>query len=364
MTPEPFSLRFGADSLIVSTAACPVRKRDRGELIPLLPSVYIPESLIDVTAPRWHVRRQVQVARILATGVSRERSAQRMITMEAALIVRGLPSWMGTYDIHYRTLGNGSPGRCVEAPCVRVGETLVPEVAVRKVVADRLSSRFDLVRGVPVASLEETILDLVRLAHPLMAYVDVSVALSELCRFDTRQIPASRRRENRVKEILIGQLEPIRNRRGYRRALELIKKADAGIDTPPEGVLLWLLHILLRNDRSQLAHFESQYPVVVRGELKRADVGFPNLKLFIEFDGRGKLIKDDEGAQNWIDRQQRFQQEGWTPLRFTTSNLNNLAGVADEMTRVLSSFGLRVSPLGGPLWKELPSYFSAPIRRN
>ena len=362
MHSDYFSFSFDASDLRISTSANRIRKRDRAELIPLLRSIHIPTDALDTEAPRWHLRRQINTARALAVVQPRGKSDSRLLTMDAALAIRGLPTWMNVYDIHYRTLDQKKSGRTLTTPYVRAAGHNIPEVSVSKLRAIRLDSRFEVVRGAPVVPLEEAALDLARLSHPLNAYIGVSFAVAELSHFDTFQSVRSRERERQIKDELLQQLGPIAQLRHYRKAAAIIQKSDAGIEVPAEGVLLWLLHILLRHDHRLEAQFESQYPVVVRGRKYRLDIGFPNIGFYIEFDGRGKLIQNSRSAEEWIQRQRDLQVEGWSPLRFTTTNLANIPAMAEVLSRELKSLGLRVLPLGGPLWAPIPNYFRAPDR--
>lgn len=302
----------------------------------------------------------MSIARSMATASPR---GSRFLTGESALSVRGLSTWMHSDVISFRNLGGGDNSRKCSIGEASVGAVVAPSVVSVELRGQRLGSDVEVVRGVAVASLEEIALDLARYAHPLSACVGVSVVLRELCEFSTMDLRRSRDREREAREVLVAMLETFKGKRGYRRARETLEAADAGIETPPEGVLFWLLKILLRNDDRVKAEFWSQYPIRTVEADYRPDIVFPNLKLIIEFDGAGKLIEDHEGAERFYARQRDLQAGGWRLVRFSTRNLANIPAMAEVLAKELGSLGLNVAPLGGPLWRPIPNYMRSPARR-
>ncbi len=306
----------------------------------------------------------MSIARSLATSAQRDDRETRLLTMSSALAIRGLDTWLNVCDIHYRTRSGRGPCTGTVAPAIRVENVPVPVVMITRVRGRRLLTRTEIVKGAATVSLEEAVLDLARFEHPLVAYIEVSIALGEICRFDVFDLASSRARERQAKQRLIQTLEPLRRTRNYRRARTLIERADAAVESIPESVVLWLLHILLRNDRRPQAAFESQYPIVARGNSYRVDAGFPELRLYGEYDGEGKMLADPQAAAKWIARQEDLHSAGWNPFRLSTRHLNNIPGMARGVGEQLRALGLQVAPLGGPLWEPIPSYFYATARRH
>ena len=99
----------------------------------------------------------------------------------------------------------------------------------------------------------------------------------------------------------------------YKRAERIIDAADPGCDNPAEAALLWVL--------KSVSAFEvvTQFEIVVNGHRYFADIAIPGLMIIFEFDGIGKLGKDDaefaRAKRDWIQRENDLRSAGWTIYR-------------------------------------------------
>ncbi|MEG3613903.1 hypothetical protein [Isoptericola haloaureus] len=197
--------------------------------------------------------------------------------------------------------------------------------------------------GLPVTDLDRTVVDCALTMHPLDALVIADWALSQgLHRAGT-----------------LDRLAAVRRRNGTARARWVIEHADDGAESPWET---WVRYLALR---SGLPRPRTQLPVVVDGRRYRVDVGWPEHRVLVEFDGRVKYVDGAFGAGYDADRA-RFAEKlrddaiagslGVRPLRFTA---RDRAAPLWVTSRLLSQFPrsvreearvLRLLPLPDEAW--------------
>lgn len=342
---------FDATDIVWSSRRRRVRNIEEKALVRIGSGAYIAERLLDPSAPKWRFQRQVQVARAMTVANLPNQTSRRLLTMQSALEVRGLPTGRQLGPVEYRTEDATGSRRTLELPMVTVRGVSAPPGQTLKLLGKRLVSKELNVLGTPTVSLTEAALDLALYGSPLGAYVGVSVVLNQLSRFDPFRYQISRRNEARVKSKVAELLAPIDGTRGHARARKIIQLADAAIESPPEAQVLWLLHVLLRRNRTRKARFESQYWVFTDLGPFRVDVGFPILRFYLEFDGRGKLIVDDHSAESWQARQAALLDAGWTGFRISSRDLRDIPALAELLSDRLGRLGLIPAPPGGPLWE-------------
>ncbi len=92
-----------ADSLIWSSDARRVRNPRGKGLVRLGKGLFVPLTSLDTNVPKWELDQQVQLARAIAVATNPNQTGRRLLTMEAALQLRGLPVWQTVGPIAYRT---------------------------------------------------------------------------------------------------------------------------------------------------------------------------------------------------------------------------------------------------------------------
>ena len=116
--------------------------------------------------------------------------------------------------------------------------------------------------------------------------------------------------------------------RGVRNAAKALDLADAGAESPPES----LTRILLL-----AAGFPRPITQIVVSDLYRLDMGWPNRKIAVEYDG----------AQHWTDPAQRARDierleflaaQGWTIIRISWTQLRDQPkSVIERVARALGA---------------------------
>lgn len=189
------TLRFS--DLVIGSRQERVDSRLRsGELIRVAPGHFIPRSLIDEQTTRWGVRRLLTEARVLSTLLRCGADNPGIAALDAALLLQGVTILNSTPDIHYWREG----ATVTTHPSVFRSVTVSPHVVVAAEARE--------LRGKPSAPLSpcktseprltglaETILDMARFSHPLLAFVNGSLALRELAQYDKFTLAASQKNE-------------------------------------------------------------------------------------------------------------------------------------------------------------------------
>lgn len=127
--------------------------------------------------------------------------------------------------------------------------------------------------------------------------------------------------------------------RGVRRARTVLARADGGAESAGESMLRWTLL------ESGVADPVVQVPVETSIGWRWLDLGWPEAKVGIEFDGRVKYGSDGAQAVRVVleekRRQQAIEDEGWTLLRFDWSDLSHPDRIMARVTRALRTRSIR-----------------------
>jgi very-short-patch-repair endonuclease len=156
------------------------------------------------------------------------------------------------------------------------------------------------IRGVPVTTPERTAFDLC-CWYPIATAVPAVDALARATGIKPPDV-----------ELIAARYPGRRGSRSARRALQLV---DAGAESPKES---WLRLLLVD---AQLPPLETQVPVFDRrGRLvARVDMGWPDLKIAIEYDG--EQHRSDERQYAWdITRSELLVEAGWIVIRITAKD--------------------------------------------
>jgi very-short-patch-repair endonuclease len=174
------------------------------------------------------------------------------------------------------------------------------------------------IAGIPVTGLARTVVDCAGLLPREDGLVVADSAL---------RLGADRAR---VEELLAERA----GRRGVARARDVLALADGRAESPGETLTRWHLH------RHGVERPELQVPVVTPLGAFRADLGWPEARLLLEFDGYVKY--SGGGARAAADtvfaekrRQDALEEAGWRVLRATWPDLRAPATLARRVRTAL-----------------------------
>jgi very-short-patch-repair endonuclease len=163
-----------------------------------------------------------------------------------------------------------------------------------------------VVDGLPVTTLERTAVDCARTLRGASALVVADSAL---------RLGAA---PGRVDEILAEAA----GGRGVRSARRVLALADGASESPGESVVRWLVH------EAGLPALDLQVPVATWAGSFRLDLGWPDLKVAIEFDGVVKytVLADGDASARFMAEKQRHDalvEAGWLVLRVTWADFDH-----------------------------------------
>lgn len=366
---DPVLLRTNAQSRLrrVSGTGGRAVPSMRDSLVTLRRGNHLKTDLIPENLPRWEIRREVANARSIA--VLRDQLARvdgdvgpLALTMESALAIRGIETWLNVPDVHFWPAQPGARTRVKSLPGVVVHGHRVPPSRARCLAGRRLGVGHDVIRGVPVVSIEEAMVDMARYSHPLQAWVGCTLALRVLAPFDNRQPVLSRLRAEQFKTRL---LEPLSRYggRASRRAQAIIRSIDSGSQNGAESSLLWLINTILDSKTRETIQPVPQFSIDTASARYYVDIGFPSVKFGIEMDGLGKLGDGGDTHRLWMQRQHAILAAGWDLARYQHGELADPSALAAKLGDDLRRHGLPVREPAGPLWSEVQPYLLDQERR-
>ncbi|MEV7964183.1 hypothetical protein [Oerskovia paurometabola] len=256
----------------------------------------------DEPAPGHALDRLRAVARIEA--VSRQLQSAFVLCQDSAALVWDLPLWRVPGRVHVvqqHRPGTPRPG----ADLVRHLTVLTPaDTTVR--------------RGRLVTSLARTVVDCARTLPALDALVVVDAAL----------------RRGVLPEELSDVLDRVGGGRGTARARVLVGLGSRGAESPGESAVRF--HLLRRG----LPVPTTQIPVATRLGTFRADLGWPQWRVLVEFDGFVKYstLAQGDPAKVLFEEKRRhegIEEEGWRVLRVTVRDLMDGAELVRRVLRLL-----------------------------
>lgn len=275
----------------------------------------------------WDLRRQVTLARILATDMAAKR--RPVFAAQSAMAVWGVDGWTENPNVVTR---RATSGRLVELPAVQVMETCVSAAWATQ---SYIETPFKPVerRGVLVDTPATVALHMALQAHPLEAVVAVSGLMRLMVQpgpgsTDTREQLAERSAVARA--YLLQHLENYAGMRGAHRAARVIAASSAKCENVGERAALYLLAGLTTSEVTP------QHPVHLDGRKYYLDLAVPDHRVAVEFDGLGKLGTTGRelqaAKQQWVDRQAALVAAGWRVVRLSWRDL-------DDLTRTRSLLG-------------------------
>lgn len=354
---------LSASALLRPSRGDQLRKADTSTVstVMLRNGHHLDSARIPADAPRWVVRREIANARSIAVMLNQPNGAA--LTMEGSLALRGIETWLNVPDVHYWPAKPRTRTRVKRLSGFAIHGQQIPTSKARCLAGSRLLARTELVRGVRVVSIEEAMLDLARYAHPLQAWVGCTMALRELAPFDIWRPESSRSHASDVKRKLLADLATSGIVRNSVRARAIINGIDNGSQNHGEAALLWMLSTLLRSEAGPRGFLVPQAPIETDNGTYFADIGFPEIGLGLEMDGRSKLAMSPEAHGDWMDRQHAILRAGWDLVRIPYAALNEPEMLAGMLADELSRYGLQVQAPRGVRWKPVSNYLLDAERR-
>ncbi|MFC8922460.1 hypothetical protein [Cellulosimicrobium sp. NPDC057127] len=256
-------------------------------------------------------------ARARIEAVSRQLEGAHWFCGPSAALLWGLPLWALPRGVH--VVQRNVPGRGAGADVVRHRSVIAPhDLATRD--------------GLPVTTLARTVVDCARSLPARDGLVVVDAALRRGVSHDELRRRAASSRG-----------------RGVVRARAVIDVADGGSESPGESATRYALL------RQGLPAPRTQVPVVTRLGRFRADMGWAEWRLLVEFDGfvkYGELAGGDPARVLFEEkrRQEAMEEEGWRVVRVTRADLRQEEELAARVRRRLPSGAVVPHPRRTELW--------------
>ena len=306
-------------------------------------------------------RTWITVARARLLAVHALGSGDRVFVGASSLASRGIPLWEANPDVYV-----WAPTRRGSKPlrAVRAAGVLVPGVLVRWSVVSPLERELQTVGGVLAEGVIDAAVRMACWSESLSAFVGICMVLNRQSSFDLFSQEECRDRAHGVRSEMLVRLTEWRQHNDNipaRRAAALIRAADPGCDNPAEAALLWVV--------KSVCAFEvvTQYEIVVNGRRYFADIAIPGLMIIFEFDGIGKLGKNDadfaQAKREWIQRENDLRSAGWTIYRVSWPDYEDLVRLRAWVTELLAPYQASIPASAQRLWAVPTQACDGPNRR-
>ncbi len=317
-------------------------------LIRIRRGVYLPASLLPATYQAWQVRQAISVARALSTTAVSKSEEPPIMTLECALLLRGLQIWNNTPNITFRRQGVPSHPSPRELPLVNVRGMKIGAVTERQLRTKSAPAEVEQVGKIWTPTLPSLALDVARNLVPFHAVVAVSSILRELSQYNRFERAKSTQVCRILKQELADDFRHQGNPWHQEQGLSVLRAADGAIESPGEGFLLWILHGLLESSalRDEIV---CQWPITIQGRRYYADVALPNLKALFEFDGYSKV---DGKRHQFVERQRLLVEAGWHILRVELREVSTPRTATLRVKAFLESLGVHTPNHWGRWWAE------------
>ena len=307
----------------------------------------------------WSAWITVARARLLAVHASG--SGDRVFVGASSLVCHGIALWEANPDVFVwaHTRRGSKPLRAV-----RAAGFLVPAVSVRWSIAPPLEKKLQSVGGVLAEAASDAAVRMACWSEHLSAFVGVCMVLNRLSSFSIFSQDACRGRAEEVRSEMLARLAQWSQQTGNipsRRAQVIIRAADPGCENQAEAALLWVL--------KSVSAFEvvTQFEIVINGRRYFADIAIPGLMIIFEFDGIGKLGKDDaefaRAKREWIQRENDLRSAGWTIYRVSWSDYEDVVRLRAWVAEVLAPYQASIPALAQSLWAPPTAACDGPHRR-
>lgn len=128
--------------------------------------------------------------------------------------------------------------------------------------------------------------------------------------------------------------------RGVGRLREALPQVRGGVASPPET------KVRLEVIRAGLPEPLTNCPVQTPGRRLHADLGYPQWRIAIEYDGAYHFENGAEQAKFDNERRERMRDAGWEVLVLTSHDLRNLRPFLARLTRKINTARLKHSATG------------------
>ena len=348
-------------TVIRSSEACRMahEEKESGAFLHVMRGCYVRVEDAHLLDTPW--RTWITVARARLLAVHALGSGDRVFVGASSLASRGIPLWEANPDVYV-----WAPTRRGSKPlrAVRAAGVLVPGVSVRWSVVSPLERELQTVGGVLAEGVIDAAVRMACWSEPLSAFVGICMVLNRQSSFDLFSQEERRDRAQGVRSEMLVRLMEWRQHNDNipaRRAEALIRTADPGCDNPAEAALLWVV--------KSVCAFEvvTQYEIVVNGRRYFADIAIPGLMIIFEFDGIGKLDKNDadfaQAKREWIQRENDLRSAGWTIYRVSWPDYEDLVRLRAWVTELLAPYQASIPASAQRLWAVPTQACDGPNRR-
>lgn len=307
----------------------------------------------------WSTWITVARARLLAVHASG--NGDRVFVGASSLASRGIPLWEVNPDVFVwaRTRRGSKPLRAI-----RTAGFHVPGVSVRWSVVPPLEKELQTVGGVLAEGVIDAAVRMACWSENLSAFVGICLVLHRQSSFSPFSQEECRDRADGVRSQMLGRLAEWRQRTDNipsRRAEAIIRAADPGCENPAEAALLWVLKTVCSFDAV------TQYEIVVNGRCYFVDIAIPGLMIIFEFDGIGKLGKNDaefaQAKREWIQRENDLRSAGWRIYRVSWPDYEDMIRLRAWVTELLAPYQTSIPASAQRLWAEPTQACDGPNRR-
>ena len=198
----------------------------------------------------------------------------------------------------------------------------------------------------------------------LSAFVALCMLLNRQSQFSVFTQDVDRQRSDGLRANMLARLEERATGKEtipFRRAKRLIVAADPGCENPAEAALLWVV--------KSVSAFEvvTQFEIVVNGRRYFADIAIPGLMIIFEFDGIGKLGKNEadfaRAKRDWIQRENDLRSAGWTIYRVSWRDYEDFNALRVWAIQLLRPHQVAIPEHAEALWALPTEACDGPSRR-
>ena len=326
-------------TVIRSSAACRMahEEKESGAFLHVMRGCYVRVDDTRLLDTPW--RTWITVARARLLAIHALGSGDRVFVGASSLASRGIPLWEANPDVYVwaRTRRGSKPLRAV-----RAAGSLVPGVSVRWSVVSPLDRELQTVGGVLAEGLIDAAVRMACWSEPLSAFVGICMVLNRQSSFDLFSQEECRDRAREIRSEMLVRLTEWREHNDNIPALWVLKSVSA---------------------------FEvvTQFEIIVNGRRYFADIAIPGLMIIFEFDGIGKLGKNEadfaRAKREWIQRENDLRGAGWTIYRFSWPDYEDLAQLRAWVTELLAPYQASIPASAQRLWAVPTQACDGPNRR-
>ena len=307
----------------------------------------------------WEMWALVARARLLV--VSDSSSCSPVFVGASSFVARSIPLWEANPDV---VIWCASRHGRRSMPAVTMQMVTIPATFVCSTVKKPCERSIEIVDRLRCESVVEAAVRMACYSERLSGFVAICMALHHESRFVLLSQEDSRQRAERVRGKMLECLDLYRHQKEcvpHRRAQRLIAAADPGCENPAEAALLWVV--------KSVSAFEvvTQFEIVVNGRRYFADIAIPGLMIIFEFDGIGKLGKNEadfaRAKRDWIQRENDLRSAGWTIYRFSWPDYEDLAQLRSLVSELLGPFQSVIPSSAQGLWAKPSPACDGPERR-